>query len=110
MFKEKVPKEIAATLHISYGTVRWNLANLRKLYAVHSMRELLLIFKPCTNESSSLKATPRNKEIIDLFMHGKTYKQIAEHLGISVSGVRRHLERVILQNELKSTLELISKY
>ena len=43
-------------------------------------------------------------------MRGKTYKQIAEYLGISISGVRRHLERVILQNELKSILELISKY
>ena len=43
-------------------------------------------------------------------MRGNTYKQIAEYLGISVSGVRRHLEKVILQNELKSTLELISKY
>jgi DNA-binding CsgD family transcriptional regulator len=43
-------------------------------------------------------------------MRGKTYKQIAEYLDISVSGVRRHLERVILQNALKSTIELISKY
>ena len=43
-------------------------------------------------------------------MRGKTYKQITEYLGISISGVRRHLERVILQNELKSILELISKY
>lgn len=43
-------------------------------------------------------------------MHGNTYEQIAERLGISVSGVRRHLENVILKNELKSTLELISKY
>lgn len=43
-------------------------------------------------------------------MCGKTYKQIAERLGISVSGVRRHLERVILQNELKSTTELLSKF
>ena len=43
-------------------------------------------------------------------MHGNTYVQIAEYLGISVSGVRRHLEKVILQNELKSTFELLSKY
>ncbi len=97
-------------LHISYGTVRWNLANLRKLYDVHSTRELLLIFKSCTDESSSIKSSPRDKEVIELFMHGNTYEQIAECLGISVSGVRRHLENVILRNELKSTLELISKY
>ena len=107
---ESVPKDIAAALHISYGTVRWNLANLRKLYGIHSTRELLLIFKSQRSESSSLKISPRDKEVIELFMYGNTYEQIAEYLGISVSGVRRHLEKVILQNELKSTLELFSKY
>lgn len=90
--------------------MRWNLANLRKRYNVHSTRELLLIFKSCKSKNSSIKVTSREKEVIELFMRGKTYKQIAECLGISVSGVRRHFERVILQNELKSTLELISKY
>ena len=90
--------------------MRWNLANLRKLYDVHSTRELLVIFKSCKPENGSIKTTPRNKEVIELFMCGKTYEQIAKCLGISVSGVRRHLERVILQNELKSTIELISKY
>ena len=108
--KEKGPKKIAESLHISYGTVRWNFANLRKLYDVHSTRELLLIFKPCKSENSFIKITSREKEVIELFMRGKTYKQITEYLGISISGVRRHLERVILQNELKSILELISKY
>lgn len=86
--------------------MRWNLANLRKLYDVHSTRELLLIFKPYKCENSFIKITSREKEVIELFMHGKTYKQIAEYLGIS--GVRRHLEKVILQNEFKSILELIS--
>ena len=90
--------------------MRWNLANLRKLYDVHSTRELLVIFKSCKSENSSIKTTPRDKEVIELFMRGKTYEQIAECLGISVSGVRRHLERVISQNELTSTFELISKY
>lgn len=89
--------------------MRWNLANLRKLYDVHTTRELLLIFKSC-KFNSSIKITSREKEVVELFMHGKTYEQIAECLGISVSGVRRHFERVILQNGLKSTIELISKY
>ena len=90
--------------------MRWNLANLRKRYDVHSTCELLVIFKSCKYKNNSIKITPREKEVIELFMRGKTYEQIAECLGISISGVRRHLERVILQNELKSTLELISKY
>ena len=90
--------------------MRWNLANLRKLYDVHSTCELLVIFKSCKPENSSIKITLREKELIELFIRGKIYEQIAEYLGISVSGIRRHFEKVILQNELKSTLELISKY
>ena len=43
-------------------------------------------------------------------MRGNTYEQIATCLGISVSGVRRHLEKIILQNECKSTIDFLSKY
>ena len=104
-------KEIASSLNISYGTVRWHLANIRKLYNVHSTRELLLIFTNKINrQQNHLKISPRAKDILDLFMRGKTYEQIASHLGISVSGVRRHVEKCLIQNECSSTLELISKY
>lgn len=47
---------------------------------------------------------------MELFMRGFTYKKIAEHLGISLSGVRRHREKMLWQNECKSMLELIAKY
>ncbi len=43
-------------------------------------------------------------------MEGKTYKQIADQLKISVSGVRRHMEKIIIQNKCKSALEFISIY
>jgi len=47
---------------------------------------------------------------MELFMRGFTYKQIAEHFGISLSGVHRHREKMLWQNECKSMLELIAKY
>ena len=43
-------------------------------------------------------------------MRGITYKQIAERLGISLSGVRRHREKMLWQNECRSMLELVAKY
>ncbi|WP_366937519.1 LuxR C-terminal-related transcriptional regulator [uncultured Mailhella sp.] len=102
---------MADILHISSGTVRWHLANLRKLYNVHSTRELLILFIiQEKHEQAYLKISDRSKEVIDLFMNGKTYAQIASHLGISVSGVRRHIEKCLIQNNCKSTIELISKY
>lgn len=47
---------------------------------------------------------------MELFMRGFTYTKIAEHLGISLSGVRRHREKMLWQNDCKSMLELIAKY
>lgn len=35
---------------------------------------------------------------------------ISEHLGISYSAVRRHREKMLLQNKCHSMLELLSKH
>ncbi len=61
LIQRKCPKYISAALHISYGTVRRNISNLRKLYDVHSTRELLAIFKSYKSENNSIKITPRDK-------------------------------------------------
>lgn len=106
------PKRYWKILHISYETIRWYLANLRKAYAVHSTRELLLMVQ-LPHESTTIqkmKLSPRGRQILELFMHGMTYKQIAKQLSISRSGVRRHLEKMLWQNECKSMLELIARY
>lgn len=104
-------KDIAIALHITDGTLRWYLAGLRKAYNVHSTRELLLVQDFRTSALvQSVRFSPRGREVIELFMRGMTYKQIAERLGISLSGVRRHREKMLWQNECKSMLELIAKY
>ena len=106
-----VPKKISEKLHISYGTVRWHLSNLRKLYNVHTTRELLFaVTTPRGSTQDILKVSPRARQVIEFFIQGKTYEQIAYHLGITVSGVRRHLEKCLIQNDCKSTIELIVRY
>jgi DNA-binding CsgD family transcriptional regulator len=104
-------KDIAETLHITYGTLRWYLANIRKSYNVHSTRELLLVSgTPVSADMRIVKFSPRGKEVMELFMRGMTYKQIAERLGISLSGVNRHREKMLWQNECGSMLELVARY
>lgn len=108
---ETGPKVIAKILYTTYGTIRWHLANLRKVYNVHSTRELLLVAGVHAPEASqTVRFSPRGREVMDLFMRGVTYKQIAEQLGISLSGVRRHREKMLWQNDCKSMLELIARY
>ena len=109
--KENIPKEIAKALYLTYGTIRWHLANLRKVYNVHSTRELLRLSTVVTpTVPQPVRLSPRGREVMELFMRGVTYNEIAKRLGISRSGVRRHLEKMLWQNECKSMLELIAKY
>ncbi len=57
-----------------------------------------------------LNLTPRGKKIFCMIISGATNKEIAEHFDISISGVRRHREKMLIQNECNSMLDLISKY
>ena len=107
-------KEIAQVLSVSYGTVRWHLENLRAGFLVHTTRELLLkINAPQSTEaaqSANLKLSPRGRQVLELFMHSFTYQQISLQLGMSVSGVRRHCEKMLWKNGCESMIELIAKY
>jgi DNA-binding CsgD family transcriptional regulator len=99
------------TLFIARKTVKWHLENLRRDFSVHTTRELLLVFDAVPSScGQSIRLSPRGKEVFELFMSGVTYRQIAECMGISLSGVRRHIEKMLWQNNCESMLELIARY
>lgn len=79
---------------------------------MHSTRELIVLASDpdLSSASQAVRLSPRGRQVLELSMRGFTYNQIAEELGISRSGVRRHQEKMLWQNECKSMLELISKY
>jgi DNA-binding CsgD family transcriptional regulator len=51
--------------------------------------------------------TPREKTIVKLLVEGKTPKEIAELLYISVFTVRRHRENILRKLNLKKLADLI---
>lgn len=57
-----------------------------------------------------LRFSPRGKEVFLLVRENFSNKLVAERLGMSVSGVKRHKEKMLLQNNSKSILELIARY
>ena len=59
---------------------------------------------------AQVRLSPRGQEVLLLFMQGLTYKQIGEHLGISMSGVQRHREKMLWQNDCDSMMELIARF
>lgn len=59
---------------------------------------------------STIRLTPRGREVFELAMHGLSIKKISERLGISYSGVLRHREKMFLQNNCTSMPQLIAMY
>lgn len=57
-----------------------------------------------------MKLTPRGKKVFLLTLQGYSDKEIGKCLRMSYSGVRRHKERMILENNSANMLELIAKY
>jgi DNA-binding CsgD family transcriptional regulator len=57
-----------------------------------------------------LRFTPRGKEVFALMLQGLRQMVIGERMGMSVSGVKRHKEKMLLQNDCNSMTELLLKY
>ena len=58
----------------------------------------------------TIRLTPRGKQVFALILAGNSRQEIADTLQISLSGVRRHREKMLRQNDCKDILELIAKY
>lgn len=61
-------------------------------------------------DAHPLRLTPRGAQVFALIAQGMDDTSISRHLGISYSGVRRHREKMLLQNKCNSMLELLSKH
>jgi len=55
-----------------------------------------------------LRVTPRQGQILDLALRGLTDKEIAAELGIAVSTIRSHLERLYRENGLRNKSEAVA--
>lgn len=56
------------------------------------------------------RLAPRENQIIDLISHGRTDKEIAVELRMSVRTVRTHLERVYQKRSLHSRAEAVASW
>lgn len=57
-----------------------------------------------------LHVTPRQQQILDLAVRGRTDKEIASDLGVAVSTVRTHLERLYRENGLRNKSEAVAAW
>lgn len=59
---------------------------------------------------TGIKLSPRGAEVFTLILQSTSNTHIAEHLGVSYSAVRRHREKMLLDNGCSTMNELIAKY
>jgi DNA-binding CsgD family transcriptional regulator len=104
-------KAIAKIMSITNGTLRQYILIITKAFGVHSTLELLLMLDTTgLSDAPAVRLTPRGKEVLRLLLTGMTNRRIGECMGISLSGVRRHREKMLQQNGCESMLELIARY
>lgn len=65
------------------------------------------VIKPDSTESNEI--TPREKEVLDLVAQGKSTKQVADLLGISIRTVESHRINMLKKMKVNNTAELIKK-
>jgi DNA-binding CsgD family transcriptional regulator len=98
-------------LFIARCTLRNHIYNIRKKLGAHSIREIVRLQQVMPiHAMSTLRFSPRGQEVFKLIREGLSNKHIGERLGMGVSGVKRHKEKMLLQNNCATILELIAKY
>ena len=58
----------------------------------------------------ALRATPRQKEVLDLIASGLGDKDIARALGISIHTVRKHIERLYFENQIHNRAAAVAAW
>ena len=53
--------------------------------------------------------TPREKEVLELLLQGKTIKQISSELNISTHTINAHVEHIYSKTNSHSRIELLLK-
>lgn len=79
--------------------------------SMHIARKVVSHFQQIKGPSSEVeKLTRREQEILRLLAKGYLYKEIADHLGISLSTVRAHLHAVYEKLHVQSRTQAVVKY
>ena len=62
------------------------------------------------SEQTSTSLTSREHDILSAMVDGKSYKLIADHLGISVDTVRTHIKNIYRKLQVHNKVDAVAKY
>lgn len=62
------------------------------------------------SEQTSTSLTTREHDILSAMVDGKSYKLIADHLGISIDTVRTHIKNIYRKLQVHNKVDAVAKY
>ena len=111
MRKAFSPSSKIEELNITIGTYDQYIKRLRRKYGARNTRHLMYIrYEKNSMKHEPLKATERDLEVLSYFVRGKSYKEISDELGITLSAVEKHIDKLKFNNFLQDSDELIVLY
>jgi DNA-binding CsgD family transcriptional regulator len=98
-------------LFIGIETIYVCRSSIRKLLGARNAFEMLhMLLQETGSAIPMIRFSPRGKEVFALMLQGLRQREISERMGMSISGVKRHKEKMLLQNDCNSMMELLLKY
>ena len=76
----------------------------------HIARQVVSFFHRTPAPKSPVALTDREREVIELLASGSMYKEIAEHLAITLETVRSHIKKIYDKLHAHSRTEAVRKY
>jgi len=76
----------------------------------HIARQVVGFFHRSPPPKPDQSLTAREKQVLDLLIDGKAYKEIAHDLGVSIDTVRTHVRKVYDKLHIHSRTEIILKF
>lgn len=111
MRKAFSPSRKIEELNIKIGTHNQYIQRLRRKYGARNTRHLMYIrYEKNSVKHEPLKATERDLEVLSYFVRGESYKEISNKLGITLSAVEKHIDKLKFNNFLQDSDELIVLY
>lgn len=103
LFKNCTYQQLIEGIHTVYAGKKY-LSDTITEVLIHDYLDKPEVIKP---EIPSIPLSPREIEILKLFATGKTTKEIADQLFVSIKTVGTHKQHILEKLELKSTTDLV---
>ena len=102
LLKRTPPSEIAEAIQVAHAG--------GSPMSPHIARQVVGYFHSSPPPQPDESLTPREQQVLDLLITGKTYKEIGEDLGVSIDTVRTHVRKVYGKLHIHSRTEIMLKF